>query len=348
MFNFLIPGELTKKRWKQFRQTRRAYYSLLILGSAFLLSLFAELWIGDKPLLMGYKGNLYMPLLKFYPQSEFGQAYATQTDYQELARDSSFKTQGGWMLWPLIPQGPLQPHLNLPGNPPHPPSTEHWLGTDASARDVLARLVYGFRLCMLFSLLLTFISSLLGILIGGVQGYLGGWPDVILQRCIEIGVSLPMLYIVILLSSIYGRGFWLLLLVSALFSWVGLSYYMRSEFFRLRSQTWVKAAKVLRLGPTRIFFKHVLPNGLTPVITFLPFALIGGISSLTALDFLGFGLQPPTPSWGELMKQALDNLYAPWLALSAVGALFVTLLLATFIGEGIREAFDSRLDQGSS
>lgn len=338
-------SEISRKRWKRFKSIKRAYYSLWILSVAFALSLVSEIWIGDKPLVLKYHGQWYVPVFKFYPESTFGEKYLTGTDYHKLSVDPDFKKENGWMIWPLIPHGPLRTNLDLAGTPPHAPSRDHLLGTDASARDVLARLVYGFRLCMVFSLALTFLSTVFGVVIGGIQGYIGGKLDMTLQRIIEIWVSLPMLYVVILLSSIYSRGFILLLLVTALFSWVGLSYYMRSEFFKLRGMTYIKAAQVLRLGQARIFFNHVLPNGLTPVITLMPFTIIGGISALTALDFLGFGLQPPAPSWGELMKQALDNLYAPWLAISAITALFVTLLLATFIGEGVREAFDARLDQ---
>ena len=246
------------------------------------------------------------------------------------------------MLLPPVPHSPLHSYMDLEGTPPHPPSAMHWLGTDASARDVFARLLYGFRICMLFSLILAGIATLFGILIGGVQGYFGGVIDLVVQRMIEIWSSLPFLYVVILVGTIYSRSFMILILVLSLFQWIGLSYYMRGEFLKIRNLNYVKVAKTMGMPSSHILFRQILPNGLTPVITLFPFQIIGGIGALTALDFLGFGLQPPTPSWGELLSQGLNNLYAPWLAISTVVCLFTTLLLATFIGEGVREAFDPR------
>jgi microcin C transport system permease protein len=207
---------------------------------------------------------------------------------------------------------------------------------------VLARLIYGFRICMTFALALAAISSVLGIIIGGIQGYCGGWVDLTAQRFIEVWSALPFLYVVILLGSIYGQSFAVLLFVMAIFEWIALSYYMRGEFYRLRELPYVLAARSLGASNTRILFRQMLPNAMTPVITLLPFMLVAGISSLTALDFLGFGLQPPTPSWGEMLGQGLQNLQAPWIATSAIGALFITLMLATFVGEGIRDAFDPK------
>lgn len=243
---------------------------------------------------------------------------------------------------PPIPHNPLHSYLDLPGNPPQPPSMEHWLGTDGAARDVLARLIYGFRICMVFALALTVAGFTLGIVIGSIQGYVGGRTDLAVQRLTEIWSALPYLYVVILFGSIYGQSFGILLFVTALFEWIGLSYYMRGEFLKLREQTYVMAAKALGAGHARILFLQMLPNALTPVITLLPFSVIAGITTLTSLDFLGFGLPPPTPSWGELIQEGLQNLQAPWLAISSVCALFVTLMLATFIGEGARDAFDPK------
>ena len=248
------------------------------------------------------------------------------------------------MLFPPVPWGPYRAHLDLAGNPPHAPSAEHWLGTDNSARDVFSRLLYGFRLCMAFALLISLLAAVLGILIGGLQGWLGGKADMFGQRLIEIWSALPFLYVVILLGALYGRSFILLVGVVALFSWIGLSYYMRGEFHRLRNLTYVRSARALGIPAWRIFLRHVLPNALTPVVTLLPLLLVSGISALTSLDFLGFGLQPPAPSWGELLRQGLDNLHAPWLAIASTAALFITLLLATFVGEGLREAFDPKAD----
>lgn len=334
-------SEITKDRWRRFRGIRRAYYSLWILGLAFILSLFSEFIANDKPIFMRYKDNSYFPVFSFYSEQTFGGKYKTEADYLALKEDEQFNKHG-FMVFPLIPHSPLHPYLNIADNPPHPPSWIHWLGTDSVARDVLARLLYGFRICMLFSLSLMVLGALLGIIIGGVQGYLGGKVDIMTQRAVEIWSSLPFLYVVILVSSIYGRNFILLLLVMMMFQWIGLSYYMRGEFLKLKNMTYVRAAKALGIGPVSIFFRQILPNAITPVITIMPFSLIGGISSLTALDFLGFGLPPPAPSWGELLSQGLNNLYAPWIAISTVTALFTTLLLATFIGEGFREAFDPK------
>ncbi|MBF0432970.1 MAG: ABC transporter permease subunit [Fibrobacteria bacterium] len=315
-----------------------------ILGIVFFLSLFCELIANNKPYVLVYNGNVYFPILRFYPSQEFGGEYRTEADYFALQKQSHFNEKKSFMIFPPVPHDPLHSYLDLSGEPPHPPSLRHWLGTDTMARDVFARLLYGFRICMLFALLLALSSTVLGIIIGGLQGYLGGKYDIAMQRFIEIWSALPFLYVVILIGTWYGRSFMILLTIMSFFQWIGLSYYMRGEFFKLKNMNYVQVAKSLGLGHFRIFFKQILPNGLTPVITIFPFSLIGGISSLTALDFLGFGLQPPTPSWGELLSQGLSNLYAPWIAISTVCALFFTLLLATFIGEGVREAFDPKSD----
>jgi microcin C transport system permease protein len=311
---------------------------------AFFLSLFSELLSHDKPLWMHYQGEIFFPIAKFYPANTFGLPYATEADYLALQKDEAFVAAGGRMTFPLISWGPLRPNLDLEGYPPHKPSTRHWLGTDTSGRDVLSRLLYGFRIGMAFALFITALTAAVGIIIGGLQGYLGGKTDLAVQRFTEIWSALPFLYVVILLGAVYGRSFVLLVFIVAVFSWIGLSYYMRGEFYRLRGLTYVRAAKALGVPERAIFFRHILPNALTPAVTLIPFQLISGISVLTSLDFLGFGLQPPTPSWGELLRQGLDNLHAPWLAFTAVSALFVTLLLATFVGEGVREAFDPKAD----
>ncbi len=321
---------------------KRAWYSFIILSALFVLSLFAELLCNDRPYIISFNDKLYFPIFKFYPEKEFGGKYLTEADYVSLRNSDLFKKEGNWMLLPPVPHSPLHSYIDLEGTPPHPPSAMHWLGTDASARDVFARLLYGFRICMLFSLILAAIATLFGILIGGVQGYFGGVIDLVVQRMIEIWSSLPFLYVVILVGTIYSRSFMILILVLSLFQWIGLSYYMRGEFLKIRNLNYVKVAKTMGMPSSHILFRQILPNGLTPVITLLPFQIIGGIGALTALDFLGFGLQPPTPSWGELLSQGLNNLFAPWLAVSTVVCLFTTLLLATFIGEGVREAFDPR------
>jgi microcin C transport system permease protein len=337
-------SELTRSRFRRFRSIRRAWFSLIVLSTLFALSLFSELLSNDRPLLLGYKGEIHAPVFRFYPGTKFGLEQGTQVDYLALDKDPAFQANGGWTLFPPNHWGPYRAHLDLEGNPPHRPSRDHWLGTDNSARDVAARLLYGFRQCMAFALLIAALAITLGVLIGGLQGWLGGKTDMFGQRFIEIWSALPFLYVVILLGAIYGRSFILLVSVVALFEWIGISYYLRAEFYRLKGLNYVKAARALGIPGWRIFLRHVLPNALTPVITLLPFLLISGISALTSLDFLGFGLQPPSPSWGELLRQGLDNLQAPWLAVTSVSALFVTLLLATFVGEGLREAFDPKAD----
>ncbi len=333
---------VTREKFRKFRSIKRAWWSLVILTIAFVASLFSEQLVNDHPLVLGYGGKLHFPTLKFYSAQTFGGQYRTEANYRTLRTDPAFKESGGWMILPPISHDPLHPYLDLDGAPPHPPSARHWLGTDNAARDVLARLIYGFRICMLFALALAAISVALGIVIGGIQGYLGGKVDLIVQRFIEVWSALPFLYVVILLGSIYGQSFGILLFVMAIFQWIGLSYYLRGEFFKLREQPYVLASRNLGTSTFNILFRQMLPNAMTPVITLLPFMIVGGISSLTALDFLGFGLPPPTPSWGEMIQQGLANLYAPWVASSAVTALFVTLLLTAFIGEGVRDAFDPK------
>ena len=333
---------LARERWRRFRGMPRAYWSLWILGIAFVLSLFAEFIANDRPLYVRFEGRHHFPVVRFYPETAFGGMHATEADYVALRRDPGFGARGGVILFPPIPHGPLRSHLDLAGPPPHPPSVRHWLGTDGAARDVLARLIYGFRLSMVFALGLVATSAVIGTMIGAVQGYAGGAIDLTFQRLIEIWSSLPYLYVVMMMGSIYGPTFGLLLGVTSLFQWIGLSYYMRGEFYRLKGQTFVLASRALGSGHGRILFRQILPNALGPVITILPFTLVAGIGTLTSLDFLGFGLAPPTPSWGELLQQGLKHLYAPWIAFSSVGALFATLLLAAFIGEGVREAFDPK------
>ncbi len=335
-------SDLSRERFRRFRAIKRAWFAFLILTTAFILSLFSEEIANDHPLLLFYHGHYYFPTVKFYPADAFGGRYKTEADYVALRYDPAFHAAGGWMILPIIPHGPQHSYLDLSGNPPYPPSRDHLLGTDGAGRDVLTRLIYGFRVSMLFSLALTAVSTVAAVVIGAVQGYAGGKVDLTAQRLIEIWSALPYLYVVILFAAIYGQSFGILLLVTSLFQWIALSYYIRGEFYKLREQPYVLASRALGASHTRILFRQILPNAMTPVITFLPFTLIAGISSLTALDFLGFGLPPPTPSWGELIDEGLQNLTAPWLAGSAVCALFITLMLATIIGEGIRDALDPK------
>lgn len=345
----------SKNRLRRFRKNKRAFWSLVVLVVAYLLSLTSPWTVNDEPLFLRYNGKSYFPAFARYSEADFGGSYQTEPDYKQLLDDvaecvadaaEGFTRAGGcpeaWAIMPPIAHDPLKADLDAEGTPPFAPSGTHWLGTDSNGRDVLSRLIHGFRICISFSLLLTLVGTFLGIVIGGIQGYLGKFWDTGMQRVIEIWSSLPMLYVVILIGSIYGRSFWLLILIMAAFNWISLSYYMRGEFLKLRSMTYVQSAKVFGLSNRHIFFKEILPNAMTPVVTLFPFTLIGGIGSLTSLDFLGFGLQPPTPSWGELMSQGLNNLYAPWISVSTVAALFITLLLTTFVGEGVRDAMDPK------
>jgi microcin C transport system permease protein len=334
--------ELTKQRFAKFRQNKLAWLSFIILFIAYMASLTSPWLVNDKPLLLKYNGKFYCPAFFHYPQNEFYGSYATEPNYRELMLYAKKNSVPVFAIFPPIPWNPIKSQLLEEGSPPYAPSAEHLLGTDAHGRDVLSRLIHGFRICMSFSLLLSLIGTFLGIVIGGIQGYFGGKLDITFQRLIEIWAALPFLYVVILLGSIYGQGFWMLAVIMAAFSWIGLSYYMRAEFFKIKQMQFVKAAEVLGLSHKRIFFKEILPNALTPVITLFPFSIIGGISGLTSLDFLGFGLQAPTPSWGDLLSQGLANLYAPWITLFTISALFITLMLASFIGEGIRNAFDPK------
>lgn len=335
-------SELTRRRWQNFRSLPRAYISLILLIISFLASLASPLWINDKPLIFSWKSEIYTPIFNYYPDEEFGGKFKTEANYRKLFENHKFLENVSWSIFPIIAHDPLEQNLTGEEPPPHAPSQSHLLGTDTHGRDVLARLIYGYRNGMSFSLLLTLITGTLAIVIGGVQGYLGGKVDFLTQRFIEVWSSLPFLYVVIAIGSFMGRGFTMLLIVMSIFSWIGLSYYMRGEFLKLKNQNYVLACRVAGISNRRIFFNHILPNALTPLVTFIPFAIIGGITSLTALDFLGFGLNPPTPSWGELLAIGLDNRFAPWISISTVMALFFALLLTAFVGEGVREAFDPK------
>ena len=331
-------SQITQQRITAFVKNKKAYYAFLFLVITYLFSLTTPWTANHHPLVASYNGSIVFPAFTFYTDQELGGSYTTEVNYFNINKNQRFD----WYIDPLIPYNPLESDLSQAGQPPFPPSAKHILGTDAAGRDVLSRLIHGYRICMSFALLITFITTILGIIIGGVQGYFGGKLDLFMQRIVEIWSSLPLLYVVILIGAIYGRSFFMLVMIMSLFNWIALSYYMRGEFLQIKSLTFVKAAKSFGLSRRHIFFKEILPNSLTPVITILPFSVIAGIGSLTALDFLGFGLQPPTPSWGELLSQGLAHLYAPWISITSVVALFITLLLASFVGEGVREAFDPK------
>jgi microcin C transport system permease protein len=339
---------LTRRRWRRFREIKRGYYSLIILLTLSFLSLFANYIANNRAIIVSYEGKLYFPTYKFIPMEYFGQEDDwgfddSETDYARLKQE--WKGTSNWVLMPPIPFSPIQSdleHYDFP--PPHPPDGRHLLGTDSQGRDVAARLLYGFRVSIFFAVMLTLLSKLIGVIIGCLQGFLAGWFDLVGQRFIEIWSLLPMLYVVILLRTVFEPTFWMLLAIMTIFSWMGITYYMRTEVYREKSREYALAAKAAGASSFRIVFVHLLPNCLTPLITFAPFALVGGISALTALDYLGYGLAPPTPSWGELIQQALSvtNRGKLWLVVSPFAALTITLILVTFVGESIREAFDPR------
>jgi microcin C transport system permease protein len=331
-----------QQRWRRFRQHRLGYVSLIIFSVLFVLSLFSEVISNDRPLIAYYQGTLYVPLLRDYPESTFGGDFPTPADYLDPFIREQFSRPGNWAIYPLNTY--RYDTLNYFALQPNPasPSAQNWLGTDDRGRDVLARSLYGFRVSVLFGLALTIIGVLLGILAGAVQGYFGGRIDLYLQRFSEIWGSLPELYLLLIFASIFQPSISLLLILLSLFGWLGLADYVRAEFLRNRQLDYVRAARALGLGNAQIMWRHILPNSLTPVITFLPFRMSVAITALTSLDFLGLGVPPSTPSLGELLAQGKDNLDAWWIGLAAFMVLFVTLLLLVFIGEALRDAFDTR------
>lgn len=332
---------LARRRLHSFRSNRRGFWSLWIFLSLLVVSLFAEVIANDKPLLIGYDGRLYVPILVEYPETLFGGFLESETEYRDLEVKSLIEEKG-WMVWPPVPFSYDTINYDLPVPAPSPPTAENWLGTDDQGRDVTARLIYGFRLSVLFGLVLTLFSSVIGIAAGALQGYFGGLIDLLFQRFIEIWSGLPILYLLIILASVVEPGFWWLLGLMLLFSWMGLVGVVRAEFLRVRNFDYVRAARALGVRNRVIIIRHILPNAMVATLTFLPFILNGAITTLTALDFLGFGLPPGSPSLGELLNQGKSNLQAPWLGISAFMALAVMLSLLIFIGEAVRDAFDPR------
>jgi microcin C transport system permease protein len=330
------------RRWRKFRRSKRGYYSLILFTAIFITSLFAEVLSNDKPFLVMFKGQPYFPLLVTYPETTFGGDFETETDYSDPFFLELMAEQGGRAFFPLNRHSYDSINLAIDGPVPSPPSSDNILGTDDRGRDVLARLLYGFRLSVLFGLVLTSIGTIVGIIAGAVQGYFGGRIDLFFQRFIEVWGAMPELYLLIIFSSIFQPSVFLLLLLLSLFSWMGLSDYVRAEFLKGRNMTYVLAAKALGVSNTTIMYRHLLPNGMTPVITFLPFRVSASILALTSLDFLGLGVPPSTPSLGELLSQGKANIDAWWLSLSAFLVLVGTLVLLIFIGEALREAFDPR------
>ena len=342
----------TLKKLRRFRQIKRGYYSFLALAGLLVLLGLGELLINSRALLVKYEGQLYFPTYTaFHPGTDFGLDYSYETDYRELQR--KFAAEGGdnWVLMPLVPYNPYENHA--PGGifTPLPPSVDnqHYLGTDTTSRDILARLFYGTRIALLFAMAFTACVYLVGISVGCAMGYFGGVFDLVFQRVIEIWSNIPFLYMVIIVFSVIpssvalGSRISILLVVMVLFSWTGMTYYMRTETYKEKSRDYTAAARVIGASNSRIIFRHILPNVLSTLVTFMPFTIVSAISAITALDFLGFGLPPPTPSLGELLKQGTANLRtAPWIVISAFGTLVALLTLVTFIGEAVRESFDPK------
>jgi microcin C transport system permease protein len=336
----------TLRRIEKFKKNKRAYYSLLIIFFAYLSSLFAPIIANEKPFMVYYNGNYYFPIFKFYPDKTFGGKEETPPNYKRLSKSSIFSNESkNYMIYPIIPYGYNENNLeSMEENefPPSKPNAKHWLGTDDRGRDVLTRILYGFRISMTFSLILVCLEVIIGAFVGSIQGYFSGIVDLSIQRLIEILSSIPFLFMILIMGSFFGRSFSVLLITYAVFSWIGISYYIRGEFYKLRKAQFVEAARAFGVSNSRIIFRHILPNALTPIVTFLPFMLIGSISVLSALDFLGYGIPAPNPSWGEMIGQGREHLSAWWLIAFPSTALFLVIQLTSFVGEGLRDAFDSK------
>ncbi|WP_459205536.1 ABC transporter permease [Pseudomonas sp. MLB6B] len=337
-----MVSPMTRRRLQRFRGHRRGWWSLWLFSGLLLLSLGAELVANDKPLLLGYHGELYVPALKRYSERQFGGELPFQPDYRSQYVRQLIADQGGWMLFAPIPFSADTPNYDLQVPTPSPPSADNWLGTDDQGRDVLARVLYGTRVSLLFAFALTAISVVVGIAAGALQGYHGGWVDLLGQRLLEVWSGLPVLYLLIILSGFVEPNFWWLLGIMALFSWLGLVDVVRAEFLRGRNLEYVKAARALGLSDLQVMVRHILPNALSATLTFMPFMLTGAITTLTALDFLGFGMPAGSASLGELVAQGKQHLEAPWLGFTAFFVLALILALLVFIGEALREAFDPR------
>ena len=333
---------IMRRRRDAFIRNRRGFWSLWMFLLLLLVTLFAEGLANDKPLLVRYDEGWYVPVLRSYAETEFGGEFATEADYRDPFVQELITEKDGWLFWPPIPFSYDTVNYALPSPAPSPPTADNWLGTDDQGRDVTARLIYGFRISVLFGLVLTVLSSIIGVAAGAVQGYFGGVTDLLFQRFIEIWSGMPQLYLLIILSNVIVPSFWWLMLIMLLFSWMALVGVVRAEFLRGRNLEYVRAARALGMSHGRIMFRHILPNAMVATLTFLPFILAGSVTTLTALDFLGFGLPPGNPSLGELLAQGKDNLHAPWLGITAFIVIGLQLSLLVFIGEGVRDALDPR------
>lgn len=336
---------LTIKRLKRFRSIKRGYYSFIFIAILIFLALFAELWVNSRALMVYYDGRSYFPTFSdFIPGTEFGEDYPWETNYRNLQQRFREEGTGNFVIMPLVPYNPYENDLRDDQYPPFPPSwsSQHYLGTDQTGRDIVARLIYGFRTAILFSLGLMLISYSIGVAVGCLMGYWGGKFDIILQRLIEIWSNIPVLYVVIIISSIMVPNFTMLMVIMVIFSWPTMTWYMRTATYREKAREYASAAKALGASTSRIIFIHILPNTVSTIVTFIPFSIASGITSLTALDFLGFGLPPPTPSWGELLQQGTQNLNNTWIVASVVTFMVVILTMVTFVGEAVREAYDPK------
>ncbi|MBO67957.1 MAG: ABC transporter permease [Acidiferrobacteraceae bacterium] len=332
---------LTARRLEVFQSNRRGWWSLWIFLGLFGISLFAEFFANDKPLLVYYKESFYSPVFKAYPETTFGGDFQTEADYGEPFVQSLIQDDG-WMLWPLIRYHHKSVVWDLQGPAPSPPDSRNLLGTDDQARDVLARVIYGFRISVLFGFTLTILSAIVGISAAAIQGYFGGWIDLLFQRFIEVWASVPLLYLIILISSVIQPNFWWLLGLLLLFNWMGFVGVVRAEFLRARNLEFVRAAKALGVSDHMVIWRHVLPNAMVATLTFMPFTLAGSVTVLFGLDYLGFGLPPGSASLGELLAQGKANLQAPWLGLTGFFVIGLILTLLIFVGEAVRDAFDPR------
>jgi len=337
-----LLSPLMRRRWANFKANRRGYWSLWIIGTMMILSFMAELLANDRPLVMRYQGRFYFPVFVTYPETTFGGIFETEAEYRAHAVQDLIKAGNGWTLWPPIRYNYKTIDLRTDGPVPETPSRRHWLGTDDIGRDVAARIIYGFRLSVLFGLCLTLFSSIVGITVGSIQGYYGSWIDLFGQRVVEIWAGLPVLFLLIILSSLVKPNPVSLLLLLLMFQWMALVAVVRAEVLRTRNFDYVRAARAMGESNFKILATHILPNAMVATLTFLPFILNGSITTLTSLDFLGFGLPAGSPSLGELLAQGKANIQAPWLGLSGFFALAIMLTLLIFVGEAVRDAFDPR------
>ena len=341
LFGFKLSPQ-TQRRIQAFTANKRAFYSLYVFITIFVISLFAEFIANDKPLLIRLNDTLYYPVFKHYTETDFGGMFDLEPDYHDSFIQDYVKQNNGWMLWPVIRYkfNSVDYYLEIPA--PSPPTKRHLLGTDDGAHDVLSCVIYGFRISILFGIMLALFSTVIGIAAGAVQGYFGGMVDIVVQRFIEMWVSIPLLYLIIIIASVIRPSFWMLLVVLLLFRWTSLVGVVRAEFLRVRNFEFIKAARALGVNNIVLMYRHILPNAMVATFTFLPFILNGSIIALSALDFLGFGLPIDSPSLGRLLAQGKSNLHAPWLGITSFFVLAVMLSLLVFIGEGVRDAFDPR------